>query len=729
MPAASLPSTIAAAPTAASRDPLADVGDLLRAGTPDAIREAVRVAQRLVEQHPATPRFRLALAGALRTAGRRDDAVAALEAAAALNVAAPEISFNLAVMLAELDRGDEAIAWFRDALRQRPQYIAALNNLGELLHGQHRLAEAEQAYARALSIDPASRVARFNLGLLCRETGRWTEAGRAFRELLAGDPASRPAWVALAATQSAMGQTDAAAQSLSRAIALDPAHSASELTALGAVLAESGEVQPARDAFRRSLQQDPANVAAALGLHLTLPQVYASAAAVGEERRRFGVGLDALAASFAQAPPGVPPERAIARVQWTNFYLAYQGEDDLRLQTRYGDWLGGYLDSADPSLRAPMPRRPARDRIRVGFASRFFNSSTVGAYFGRWQGGLDRGRFEVRLFDLARHADATAAAAAPGAADALPLGGRSLRGMAGAIRDAELDVLVYPELGMHDVAFTLAGMRLAPVQCCAWGHPVTSGHPTIDYFLTTAAMEPAGAGACYRERLVGLPGIGTSYPRPPAVAKASRAELGLAAGRTLFLCPQSLFKIHPDNDALLADVLCEVPDATLVLFAAAHPLVTEAFMRRLSPALEARGMRADQCCRVLPLVPRETYLALTAACDVVLDTLRWSGGNTSLDAFACGLPLVTLPGDLMRGRQSMAMLHRMGLPQLVARDRGDYVRIAVDLGRNPGLRADLSREIAAGFERLVDDDAPLRVLAGFLEAAAGGGDVARWVLT
>lgn len=709
-------------------DPLAGIRDLLRAGTPDAMAEAVRAAQRLVEQQPATLRFRLALAGALRAAGRQDDAVAALKAAVAQDHAAPEISFNLGVLLSELDRGDEAIAWFHDALRQRPRYIAALNNLGELLHGQSRFAEAEQAYARALSIDPAYRVARFNLGVLYRDSGRWGDAGQAFRGVLAGDSLNRPAWVALAAAQRAVGQTDEAAQSLSRAIALDPAHSAGELTSLGAVLAERGEAQPARDAFRRSLQQDPANVAAALGLHLTIPQVYASAAAVGEERRRFGAGLDALAASFAQAPPGVPPDRAIARAQWCNFHLAYQGEDDVQLQARYGDWLGGYLDSVDPSLRSPLPRRPARDRIRVGFASRFFNRSTVGTYFGRWVSRLDPGRFEVLLFDLAPNADEVTAALAAGAARPLPMRGLSLRGMAAAIRGAELDVLVYPELGMHDVTFTLAGMRLAPVQCCAWGHPVTSGHPTIDCFLTTAAMEPAGAGASYRERLVGLPGIGTSYPRPPAVARAGRAELGLAEGRTLFLCPQSLFKIHPDNDALLADVLCAVPDSTLVLFAAAHPLVTDLFMRRLSSALEARGMRADERCRVLPLVPRETYLALTSACDVVLDTLRWSGGNTSLDAFACGLPLVTLPGALMRGRQSMAMLRQMGLPQLIARDRDDYVRIAVDLGRNAGLRADLSREIDAGVLRLVDDDAPLRALAGFLEAVAGGGDVAPWLL-
>jgi len=52
-------------------------------------------------------------------------------------------------------------------------------------------------------------------------------------------------------------------------------------------------------------------------------------------------------------------------------------------------------------------------------------------------------------------------------------------------------VLLYSEIGMDGVAAQL--LRLAPVQCNNWGHPVTSGFPSLDYFLSSALMEPEDA--------------------------------------------------------------------------------------------------------------------------------------------------------------------------------------------------------------------------------------------
>ena len=133
--------------------------------------------------------------------------------------------------------------------------------------------------------------------------------------------------------------------------------------------------------------------------------------------------------------------------------------------------------------------------------------------------------------------------------------------VAAAVREDAPDVLVYPELGMDATTFAVAALRLAPLQCAAWGHPVTTGHATIDVFFTAAAMEREGAQADYTERLVPLPGIGTRYARPVLPERVARAALGLPDEGTLLLCPQSLFKIAPDDDALFARVLAAVPDA------------------------------------------------------------------------------------------------------------------------------------------------------------------------
>jgi protein O-GlcNAc transferase len=121
---------------------------------------------------------------------------------------------------------------------------------------------------------------------------------------------------------------------------------------------------------------------------------------------------------------------------------------------------------------------------------------------------------------------------------------------------------------------------------------------------------------------------------------------------------------------------------------------------------------------VLPSLAHPDYLRVNRVCDFMLDTLHWSGGNTSLDALATGLPVVTLPGEFMRGRQSAGMLDVMGITDLIATDRDDYLRIATRLAADAGWRAEIRIRIDAAQARLFDDPAPIRRLQEFLQEVA-----------
>src|SRR5205807_8617740 len=130
---------------------------------------------------------------------------------------------------------------------------------------------------------------------------------------------------------------------------------------------------------------------------------------------------------------------------------------------------------------------------------------------------------------------------------------------------------------------------------------------------------------------------------------------------------------------LFVRILAENPRAMLVLFAGRHPVITDQFMRRLAGCFEQYGLPIRERTRVLPQLGHDGYLSVNLACDAMLDTLRWSGGQTSVDALACGLPVLTLPGSMMRARQSAGMLSLLGLHELSAADADDYVRIATQL--------------------------------------------------
>jgi CRISPR-associated protein Csy1 len=354
----------------------------------------------------------------------------------------------------------------------------------------------------------------------------------------------------------------------------------------------------------------------------------------------------------------------------------------------------------------------------VGFLSHFFYNCTVGRYFASWLKDLDRARFEVVVFYTNEWvADDTKAIAA--AVDRFHhLAGHSMYAVAQEVLRESLDILVYPELGMHPETFTLANLRLAPVQCAGWGHPDTTGHEAIDWFISCEAMEPRQAQSHYSERLALLPGLGTKYARPSSADTSVRADFGLPEDRTLYLLPQSIFKIHPDNDELVAEVIHRDPDAMLVAFASHHDAQTNAYATRLARSFERRGLDFTGRTRfIMPFVPHGAYLRLNALCDVMLDTLHWSGGNTSLDALGSGLPVVTLPGEFMRGRQSRAMLTILEAGELIATDTEDYIKRAVDLGRDKDFRRAISERIVANHGLLFDREEPVRALERFLEAA------------
>jgi predicted O-linked N-acetylglucosamine transferase (SPINDLY family) len=105
-------------------------------------------------------------------------------------------------------------------------------------------------------------------------------------------------------------------------------------------------------------------------------------------------------------------------------------------------------------------------------------------------------------------------------------------------------VLIYPEIGMDPMTARLATLRLAPVQCMAWGHPTTSGFPTIDYYLSSDLMEPANAPEHYTETLVRLPNLASYHsPSVESALELTREAVGARKGSVLYWCCQSLFKL------------------------------------------------------------------------------------------------------------------------------------------------------------------------------------------
>ena len=628
---------------------------------------------------------------------------------------APALIERGAVRL-DQERLQEALDDFRAATEADPKNARAWNNLGVTLQAMNRLDDAFRAYNHTLTINPSYALAHFNVARIYRMRNDLKTALHHAQAATQVDSKYGEAWLLVGDIQRRVRQPQAAIEAYKAAAAAMPGN-VTALNALADLLAETGRFEDARRGYWSIWQKHPQDAKSALGANLLLPQIYASTIHLEIVRREYAEGLERLHQS-AGAIRFAGPEAALRDTRWTNFYLAYQGRNDRDLQRRYGELHRKLLEPAVPEFFRPRAKRSGGERLRVGFLSHFFFNCTAGRYFSSWITGLDPKRFEKFLYYTNEWVADDTRTMAAAAQTFRHMPGRTLESIARQVAADHLDVLVYPELGMHADTFTLAGLRLAPVQVAGWGHPTTPGLPNIDWFFSCEAMEPSDAASHYNEKLGLLPGLGTRYALPKTDHASTRNDFLLPADKTLYLVPQSLFKIHPDNDELIARVLSEDPDGVAVLFSATHDGVTQAFGQRLGVAF--RKHQVDLQSRAIFIasnLPHASYLRLNQLCDVMIDTLHWSGGNTSLDAIASGLPVVTTPGELMRGRQSAAMLEIVGVPELVAKNPEKLVETAVRLGKDRDERRALSERMTAGRERLFERDEPIRALEDLLEKA------------
>jgi len=651
--------------------------------------------------------------------GDAESAIESLERAVALQPAFVAAHQLLGILYGERDNAQRAADAFSRVVALDPRNARGHNNLGNALRMLGRLDEARVAFERAVALKPDYELAIANVAVMWRDAGEIERAEALVRAALTrrtGKPPLRAMVVLLAGLLRERDALDEAEPLYERAIAMDPAASAGEWFNLGRVFAERDEPARARDAYRRSFGLDRKDLRGAIGSRLSLPMVYADADEVTRARDRYAEGLAELHRTAEEMIAGLTPSEVLDGLRWTNFLLAYQGRDDRDLQASYGAFVGRMVDLGAPAWRSLPARRSHDGRLRVGFASAFFHVGTAGRYFRSWLADLARERFEVFVYHLYPGLDDVASEVKSRADRFVEFGGSRARPsvVAPVIRDDHLDVLVYPELGMDHTSFALAALRLAPRQLAGWGHPVTTGQATIDAFISCADMEPPDGVGHYTERLLRLPGIGTCYRQPLLPDPTPRGRFNLPDDHVLFLCPQSLFKIHPDNDALFAAVLAANPKSKLVMFEGRHPRVTELMLRRIRRVFDGHGISVRDRLIVLPTYPHDDYLRINFACDAMLDTLHWSGGNTSLDALACGLPVVTLPGEFMRGRQSAAMLRLAGAPEMIARDRDDYVRIATRAAGDAVWRNELAARIRDGRAAIFDTKAPVDAFAQLL---------------
>jgi protein O-GlcNAc transferase len=687
---------------------------LRRQGRPE---EAVETYRRALAANPAMAEAQLRLGETLNTLGRSAEAIAVLEAALA---AKPEFALAhnaLGLALRDAGRLDDALAACQRAVAHDPNLMLARFNVGNLLREKGFLEEAAAAYRAAIAIDPSGLAeAHNNLGNVLKELGRTEEALTCYQQALTLKPDFAETVFNAAQLLRERGRLAEAAEAFRNLLAVRPGMAEAHYE-LGSALKGMGDTEGALESYRRALEADPdyakARWAAAMS---QLPMLAEDDAEAARSRARFDEELASLERWSAEH--GAEAMASAVGAQQP-FYLAYQEEDHRERMARYGRLCTRLMDAWQGAAGFARAARVTRAETRIGIVSNhIYDHSVWNAIVKGWLQGLDRNRYDLRLFHLGRTHDVETALAKT-LATHYSYGKSDILEWVPLILDHQLDVLIYPEVGMDPLTAKLASLRLAPVQAATWGHPMTTGLPTIDYFLSAEALEPAGAEAHYTERLVRLPGLGCNYaPVPAAPAQVDPAALGIRASVPVLLCPGTPFKYTPRHDAVLIEIARRLGECQFVFFTPGNaPELVQRLRARLERNLAAAGLDFNALVAFIPWQSRSGFYGLMSQADVFLDTMGFSGFNTAMQAIECGLPIAAYEGRFLRGRLASGVLRRMGLDELVATDDAGYVEIAVRLATDAAWWGEVRKRIEAARGALYGDAAPVRALEKFFDEA------------
>lgn len=402
------------------------------------------------------------------------------------------------------------------------------------------------------------------------------------------------------------------------------------------------------------------------------------------------------------------------------FFLPYLGRDVKKMQLKYGSWICFVMAAKYPQYAKPIEKRPTQGRIRLGIISNYFhNHSHWKIIMKGWVEVLDRTLFSLHCFHTGTISDSVTAYVRSRADFFIQ--SSDLDTIVASIQEQKLDIVLHSGIGMDTTTLKLAGLRLAPVQCTSWGHPVTSGLPTIDYFLSSELMEPLDGDEHYTERLIRLPNLSIYYrpTEPVAAASSAFAIPGVDHDDVMFLCCQNLLKYLPQYDHVFPDIAQRVPRARFVFIECHVDELTRLFKKRLEMAFQHTGLLADKHIVFVPPLDAPDYAKLNEMADIYLDSIGWSGGNTTLESLPFNKPIVTLPGAFMRGRHAYAILKMMDVEATIAEDVEDYVSIAVRLALDPAWRSTISGLIAQRKHKIYEDKAYIAAMERFFMQVVG----------
>jgi predicted O-linked N-acetylglucosamine transferase (SPINDLY family) len=648
----------------------------------------------------------------LKELGNLEDAEASCRIAIGIKPRLAEAHNNLGIILQELGKLKEADQSFREAIAIKPEFAQAYTNLANNLQELGLLEDAKTSYLKAIAIEPHFVKAHTNLGNVLRELDRLEEAITSYRKAISLKPDLAEAHSNLGNTLKDLGKLDEAEASYRKAIEIKPGLAQAHSN-LGMLLHRKGRWQEAVNSHRESVALEPNSVALRWCLTMSqLSNVYETADAAEKALLQFETELNNLD-QFIVEERLKGAEKAVGKMQ--PYFIAYLDNNNKKLLTQYGDIchrVMKYWQKENNIFRTEEQKsKENKTKIKIGIISSHIRYHSVwNAFLKGIVTQINKDQFSLYIYYLDTKRDEETQIAEKNSFKFIS-GKKSLLDWSQLILQDDLDIGFFPEIGMHDKTLQLASMRLAKSQCTSWGHPETSGLPTIDYYISSELTEDSSSPENYSETLICLKNLGC-YFDPPSLETGDMSlliENGVDLSSNILLCLGPPNKFHPNHDNIYIEVLRNISNCQFIFMrddSGAYKVIQE----RLVLKLKENGISPEGKIIFLPYLSRQGFNTLMSVGRVLIDNKYFSHFNTTMQALGCNLPVVTMQGRFMRSRATAGILKRIHMDELVVATPEIYINIIIKLINDEKYYESVKSRIKSNVDLLYRDSVAIRSL-------------------
>jgi len=356
----------------------------------------------------------------------------------------------------------------------------------------------------------------------------------------------------------------------------------------------------------------------------------------------------------------------------------------------------------------PLPHKNVRDperKLRIGWVSSDFREHSVTHFLLPLFQNFDRNQFEFCCYaGVTRPDDFTRmlAQCAPIFRQTMGVLDPDLVRM---IQNDNIDILFDLSGHTSDHRLSVMAYRPAPVQVAYLGYPMTTGAPPsiIQYHLTDAICDPPGeSDKHYTEKVFRLPTTNWCY-RPPVDIPCEEVPPVVRNRGTPMERPftfgsfNNCSKMSKLTFELWAKILLATPGSRLLLKASA--MADAQTKKIIMDRFAAEGLSADRIVMVPQQIDLAQHFAYYGNIDLGLDTYTYNGTTTTCEALWMNVPVVTLAGHEHISRVGASLLTNVGLPQLVAHDPDEFVKIASGYGKDHAALVELRKGLRERFRK------------------------------